>query len=341
MINLFTALMFTLFTVYQSILIAETDASRVGGLFELLTFVFIIIASVFSLIPKPAFRIIRALLLVAGLLLNIIIKLVNIPVIFGNLDFSDTVSVLNCAVYVFAQTAELLLLVYYLFFRLNDRLCLKRAVAIAMMSFVILLYISCLIMECVLLLKYRSGVESGDSYTLISIFLYFFGYISIAVSFMLPVRITEHSDDIINQLPGEDDLKFSPPDKDRVVLSVPEKLVPDGDDFKFSAPGKDKAKNNKPVIPASYGEDLKFSPDEKDRAVLEKPDLSARYAEDIKFIPSEKKRSSSKKPGKPVPYGEDFKFVVKEKEKPHLKKKKNQKNQTKQVSAEVDKDFIL
>ncbi|MEE0840983.1 MAG: hypothetical protein U0L72_10655 [Acutalibacteraceae bacterium] len=77
------------------------------------------------------------------------------------------------------------------------------------MSFVIVLYVACLIMECVLLMKYRMNIDLSRKFTVISRFLYCIGFVSIAVNFMLPVQKLEDTDNLMNQPPEDDDLLFS------------------------------------------------------------------------------------------------------------------------------------
>lgn len=161
------------------------------------------------MIPKPAFRILRTVLMIGGLALNFIIRLSNAGAMFGMLNFAYVPSVLNCAIYVFSQLAELLLLVYYVFFRYNPKLNSKRGLVIFLMSFVILLYAACLVMECVLLMKYRMNIDLSRKFTVISRFLYFIGFASVAVNFMLPVKEPEDPNDLMNQPPEDDDFLFS------------------------------------------------------------------------------------------------------------------------------------
>ena len=145
--------------------------------------------------------------MIGGLSLNFIIRLLNAGAMFGMLNFAYVPSVLNCAIYVFSQLAELLLLVYYVFFRHNPKLNSKRKLVIFLMSFVIVLYVACLIMECVLLMKYRMNIDLSRKFTVISRFLYCIGFVSMAVNFMLPVQELEDPNDLMNQ-PPDDDLLF-------------------------------------------------------------------------------------------------------------------------------------
>lgn len=208
-INIVTATAFLLFSAYHIYLFTQITASRPGRLLGIISFLCLAFAAVSTMIPKPAFRILRTVLMIGGLALNFIIRLFNAGVIFGRLDFANIPSVLNCAIYVFSQLAELLLLVYYVFFRHNPKLNSKRGLVIFLMTFVILLYAACLVMECVLLMKYRMNIDLSRKFTVISRFLYFIGFAGIAVNFMLPVHKVSKSNDFMNQPPEDDDLLFS------------------------------------------------------------------------------------------------------------------------------------
>ncbi len=207
-INIFTAVVFSLFTAYHIYLLFNTEANRFGRVFGLIPFILLIAASVFALIPVPAFRIIRTVFMIAGLSLYIAVRFVNASAVFGRMDFADIPSVLNCAIFVFSQAAKLVLLFYYVVFRRNQKLNSKRKAVIVLMLFVIVMYVLCLILECVLILKYGSNIDLSRKFTLISRFLYCSGFVSIAVSFMLPVREIQDPNDSMNQ-PADDDLLLS------------------------------------------------------------------------------------------------------------------------------------
>lgn len=207
-INIVTAAVFLLFSAYHTYLFFQITTSRPGRLLGIISFLCLAFAAMFTLIPKRAFRKLRTVLMIGGLVLNFSIRLFNAGAMFGLLNFAYVPSVLNCAVYVFSQLAELLLLVYYVFFRHNKKLNSKRKFVIALMSFVIVLYIACFVMECVLLIKYRINIDLSRRMTVISRILYCIGFVSIAVNFMLPVHKVSKSDDFTNQ-PTDDELLFS------------------------------------------------------------------------------------------------------------------------------------
>ena len=224
-VNLFTALMFTLLTSYQIYLLVQISQNRTGRILGIISFALITIATFFALVPRKGFSIMRTVLLIAGLSLNIIIKIFNASAMFGMLDFAYTPTVLNCAVYVLSQAAELLLLLYYLVFRHNKKLSRMRKLACVAMSAVVLLYLSCLIMEIVLMIRYGWNIDLSLKYTIASRFLYFFGFAGIAVSFMLPVPQSQGGIPaaMIRQTSREDEILFSVPDNERAKVEVMKK----------------------------------------------------------------------------------------------------------------------
>ena len=194
-INLFAAVIFTLYIAYQFYLLFQMDTNKVGRILGLCFFAFIAIASYFSLIPLPPFRLARAALLIAGLSFNFIFKMLSADRYFYNIDFSNIPSVLNCAIFVFSQAALFILLLYYVIFRHNVKLNSNRKTVVALMITAIALYVLCLIMECVMILNYNLNIDSSIELTLLSRFLYCIGFVSIAVSFMIPVS---EIDDALN-----------------------------------------------------------------------------------------------------------------------------------------------
>ena len=268
-VNIITAVMFTLFTAYQIFLLIHIDAQRNGRLTGIILYLFLTAASFFALVHKPGIKFARSVLLIAGLLLLFGIRLINVPVIFGNLDFANTPSVLRCAVYVFSQLGTIALAIYYLLLRHNKRINSKRIRMVLLMSFVIVLYVSVLIMEYVLILKYRVNIDLSVKYTMLSRLLYCFGFVGMAVSFMLPIKGYSPSVKRMNQVSDEDAFVFSAPKKDKPHSDKDKKrnLVSDEDDFVFSAPKKDKPHSDKDKKrnPVSDEDDFVFSAPKKDK----------------------------------------------------------------------------
>ena len=188
-VNLLTTLMFAAFTAYQVYLYFEIEEQRLGRLFGIGIFVCLFLASAFSLIRFDWARVIFRVLLIAGLIAYFLLKLLSINTIFSKLDFSNIPSVLNCAIFIFAELALLILVVYYLALRPNIYLRVKRKPTVILMSVVIALFVSCLVMECILILGFGMNIELKLRYTLISRFFYCFAFVGLAVGFMIPVSL--------------------------------------------------------------------------------------------------------------------------------------------------------
>ncbi len=232
-INIFTAVVFSLFIAYHTYLIFNTQANRLGRLLGIIAFLFLDFAAVFALIPRPAFRIARTVMLIAGLSLNFIFRLVNAGAVFGSLDFANIPSVLNCAIYVFTQAARLILLFYFLVIRRSQKLNSKRKLVIFLMSAVIFLYVSSLIIECVLILRYNMIIDLSRKFTLISRLLYCSGFVSLAVGFMLPVQEINDPDDLMNQSQKDEDFMFSVPENSVEATNASNEFLPDDYDDDF------------------------------------------------------------------------------------------------------------
>lgn len=314
-INFVTAAAFLLLSAYHTYLFAQITESRPVRLLEIISFLCLAFAAVFTMISKPAFRILRSVLMTGGLALNFIIGLFNVGVIFGSLEFANIPSVLNFAAFVFSQLANLLLPVYYVFFRHNPKLNSKRILAIVLMSFVILLYIACLVTECVMLIKYSMNNESSSNFTVISRILYCIGFVGIAVNFMLPVQELENPDGLMNQ-PADSDLLFS--------------------NTESSTEKPHKSKNKQEYLPNGYGDDLKFSSTESS---TEKPHknknkqehLPSKYGDDLVFSATEnrtKKQHKNKNRQEHLPskYDDDLLFSTTENRTKKTHKTKNKQN---------------
>lgn len=240
--NLLTAVCFSLLVLYQSYLYVHIEASRFGRMLGIVSFLLLAVASVLAMIPRSVFSVLRVVLMAAGLGMNFALKLLNFHMIFSHLNFDVMPSVLNCGIYAFQQSAELILLFYYLVFRHNRKLNSKRKFAVALMSFVIVLYAASLVMECVLITKYHTNIDLSLQYTFASRFVYFFGYVSIAVNFMLPVPRKEEMNELRDKKPVEYELKFSVPDEERAHI---EAAPLQDDDFVLPGAGSEKEPSHK------------------------------------------------------------------------------------------------
>ena len=181
-----TALSFALFTFYQFILLFAIDVSKIGRLLGIICFLMITVSSFLSLSKNKKVLTLSSVLFVVGLLIIFFIKLINVPAMFGILSFANPPSVLNCAVFILAEIGAVTLAVFYLTLRNDMETAAKRKAVKIMMSVVIALYVACLIMECVMLIVYRVNIDISLKVTLISRFVYCFGFVGTAIGFMLP-----------------------------------------------------------------------------------------------------------------------------------------------------------
>ncbi len=192
-VNLLTTLMSAAFTAYQIYLFFEIKEQRVGRVLAIIIFLCLSFASLFSLIPVDGLRKARPVLLIVGLTMYFILKLFSVNSIFGKLDFNDIPSVLNCAIYIFVELALLILAVYCLILRPNIFFNIVRKPTVILMSVVIALFVACLVMELVLMLKYGLNIELKLRYTLLSRFFYCFGFVGMAVGFMIPSPVPKNT----------------------------------------------------------------------------------------------------------------------------------------------------
>ena len=189
-----TALAFALFTFYQFILLFALDVSKFGRLLGIICFLMITVSSFLTFSQKKKNKKVltfSSVLFVAGLFLFFFIKLINVPALFGMLDFAYPYTVLNCLAFIFAEAGIVTLAVFYLTTRKDRDTAEKRKSTKIMMSIVIALYVACLITECVMLIVYRVNNELSLKVTLISKLVYCFGFVGTAIGFMLPAPTVE------------------------------------------------------------------------------------------------------------------------------------------------------
>ena len=190
-IRLITALSFMLFTFYQIILAIFSDASKVGRLIGVVFYLLITVAAYFDISEKFGLWVAHLVLLVIGLTALFVTRLLNIPAIFGALDFSKLPTVLNCALYILTQLGTLVLIMSFLMLKADlTRRQMQKLINI-LMTIVIVIYTICFVLECVLILKYRMNIDSIRIVTLFSRVLYLLGYVGTAVSLMLPAPTGE------------------------------------------------------------------------------------------------------------------------------------------------------
>ena len=176
-VRILTGLSFLLFIAYQLFLMMQLPEQRFGRLIGIILYLFITVASFFALSHNRVIRVLRSVFFLSGFIALFLIKLLNLFPLFGSLDFSNTPSVLNCAVYVATQIGTLIFVLYYLIIRTNKKIKNKKKITAVLMFFVIALYVSTLLMECVMIIKYRVNIDLSGLSTVITRFIYFFGFV--------------------------------------------------------------------------------------------------------------------------------------------------------------------
>ena len=182
-LKILTGLSFLLFIAYQILMTFLIEETRTGRIIGISCYVLITVSSFLAIGHKFWVSVMRNVLMVAGLSLLFFVKLLNIQPLFEVLDFAYTVTVLNCAVLVLSELGTALLVIFYLAIRGRAK---KRRTSVIMMSVIILIFAACLVMECILLIKYRVNIDTSLKLTFISRFFYFFGFTGTAIVFCLP-----------------------------------------------------------------------------------------------------------------------------------------------------------
>lgn len=190
-IRLLTALSFGLFAAYQIFLILQIEENRIGRLIGIPFYLVLTIVSFLMFADNRKAGIARTILFVGGMTLLVFVKLINIPVLFGNVNLSDLPSVMNCVVYVLSQLGAICLIVYYITLRNSNEFRKKQTLRVVLSLIIAALYLACLVMELIMLLKYRANIDLGLKLTFLSRFLYFFGFAGTAVCLMLPALLVE------------------------------------------------------------------------------------------------------------------------------------------------------
>lgn len=215
-VSTITALLFLAFAAYQGYLFFASTVQRGSGLVGMITFVGFAVASILAVFSVPALRIVRSTLLVFGLMFYFLTKLLSGASVFGKLDFFNIPSVLNAAVFVCVELGLLVLLIYYAVLRHNIIFNIKRTKTLLWMSVVIVLFISSLIMECILMFQYGVSTELSRNLTLCSCFLYCFSFVGMAIGFMLPtVNKTPQIGQFFQRRPYTDDILVVSPNRDK------------------------------------------------------------------------------------------------------------------------------
>ena len=210
-IRLLTALSFGLYTVYQIYLSVMIEESRFGRLIIVFILLLITISSVLMFFDNHKAAKARTILFVLGMLLLIFVKMINIPVLFGNLDSSDPVSVMNCVIFVLTQLGAIGLVVYYITLMSSSEFRKKQVLRVVLSLIIASFYLACLIMELIMITKYGAIIDTSRKLTILSRFLYFFGFGGTAICLMLPALLVE-----VQHKPGE--FVYSEEDDDEIDL---------------------------------------------------------------------------------------------------------------------------
>ena len=190
--KLITALSFALFTLYQIVLAVAIENNRIGRLIGIAFYLMLTVASFLDLSEKDSVWIAHSVLLVAGLVLLVAMRLLSVVTVFGNLNFANTASVLNCAIYILSQLGALVLIAGYIMLRTDLTERKMQRVIIILMIIAVALFTLHFALECVLMIKYRVNVELSLKFTLISRALYFLGFAGTALCFSLPAPKSVH-----------------------------------------------------------------------------------------------------------------------------------------------------
>ena len=185
-VRLFTALPFLLFTAYQFFMAVQIETNRLGRLIGLVLYMFLTIASFFVFTHNYLFRITRTILLITALTMLFVIRILNLPALINSFDISHPVSVLNGILYVITQIETLVLLADYMVARSKMKEKKRFKITAFMTVILILMYISCLMIECLLMFRYHTNIDLRLDLALISRILYCFAFIGATVCLMFP-----------------------------------------------------------------------------------------------------------------------------------------------------------
>ncbi len=210
-IRLLTTLSFGLYTAYQIYLTVVIEAYRFGRLATDSIFLLITISSVLMFFDNRKAAKARTILFVIGMLLLIFVKMINIPVLFGNLDASNPVSVMNCVIFVLSQLGTIGLLVYYITLMSSSEFRKKQTLRVVLSLIIAAFFLACLIMELIMITKFGVNIDASRKLTILSRFLYFFGFGGTAICLMLPALMVE-----VEHKPGE--FVYSEEDDDEIDL---------------------------------------------------------------------------------------------------------------------------
>ena len=210
-IRLLTAISFALFTAYQTYLTIQIATARFPRLSAVICYLLITIASFLMFADNRKAANARTILFVVSMLFLVFYRLLSIPGLFGRLSTPDPVSVLSCVVYVLSQLGSIGLVVYYVTLRTSEDFSKMQTLRRVLSIIIALLFLACLIMELIMITKYQANIDTSRKLTILSRFLYFFGYAGTAICLMLPALWVE-----VQHKPGE--FVYSEEDDDEIDL---------------------------------------------------------------------------------------------------------------------------
>ena len=200
-----TAMCFLLFTAYQVYLLAEIPTTRPGRLTGIIFYAFITVASFLVFSHNTKVRVVRTVLMVAGLWLFFLVKLLNLAPLVSAIDPSEPYTILRFAEYVCTQVGLLVLLVEYLIARSKTKQEVRLKITFALMIAAFVLYTAYIIMECILLIKYSVNIDTSLKLTLISRFMFYFAFIGTAFIWRLPAPNKRKGEEEEELFPGKDE----------------------------------------------------------------------------------------------------------------------------------------
>ena len=190
-IRLLTTLSFGLYTVYQVYMTVMIEASRYGRMITDIIMLVLTISSILMFFDNRKAATARTILFVIGMFALLFVKMINIPFLFGNLDPSEPVSVMNCIVFVLSEVGAIGLLVYYITLMSSSEFRKKQVLRVVLSIIIALFYVACLVMELIMITKYRANIDTSFKLTVLSRFLYCFGFGGTALCLMLPALMVE------------------------------------------------------------------------------------------------------------------------------------------------------
>ena len=118
---------------------------------------------------------------------------------------------MNCVIFVLTQLGAIGLVVYYITLMSSSEFRKKQVLRVVLSLIIAAFYLACLIMELIMITKYGAIIDTSRKLTILSRFLYFFGFGGTAICLMLPALLVE-----VQHKPGE--FVYSEEDDDEIDL---------------------------------------------------------------------------------------------------------------------------